>query len=465
MDRIEGEEDVVLEQGFTRMIAEKAIYVFGPDKENVQFLGHAIWQDGERQGSGERVDYDRRKRLLVAQGNAYLRLPRSALGEADLLSGSPRARPAAATNAASSYVEVFSDRMTVQMSPTNGPVQSMIAEKNVLIVDPMQDGRALADQATYREATGLLELSGSPILETQQRLINGKVLQFDRTNRVFRATPDAYVKLPFHALASLGLLSKGIEKPKGPASVPNQKGVGAAPNQKGLGAATNQFVEVWAKSFEYRTNLLRFVGDVRANFLESDVALGQMTCGNLTFYYGEQLDSMAAEDNVQVEQFPVAKSPKQVRRKLSCPKLRAEFGPTGKLDSAWAEQGVVVEQEETGPKQPNPVFTRMTADSLTAFFSKSTNKVERVVAEKDVRVKQGERTVRGAKAVYTEATELLELTGQPTASMPEGDITEAERLIWDRAHTRFIGRGKFRSSWKRAAAGTNQLTSPLSFAH
>ena len=145
-------------RGNTRTIAEKAIYIVGQDKESVQFLGHALWQDGERQGSGERVNYDRRKRLLVAEENAYLRLPRRRLGEANLFSAGPRGKGRVETNTPCAFVEVFADKMTIQLSPTNGPVQSMVAEKNVLIVDPGQDGRALADRATYVETSGLLEL-------------------------------------------------------------------------------------------------------------------------------------------------------------------------------------------------------------------------------------------------------------------------------------------------------------------
>ena len=89
---------------------------------------------------------------------------------------------------------------------------------------------------------------------------------------------------------------------------------------------------------------------------------------------------------------------------------------------------------------------------MTAYFSKTTNKVDRVEADEQVVFSQDGRTANGAKAVYTDQTGLVELTGQPTASMPEGTVTEAERLIWDRIHERFMAKGKFKSEWKQPAS-------------
>jgi len=74
------------------------------------------------------------------------------------LSPVPDSRPS--TTNATAFIEVFSDRMTIQLPPTNGPIQRILAERSVLMVDPAQDGRALADRAEYQEASGVLELTG-----------------------------------------------------------------------------------------------------------------------------------------------------------------------------------------------------------------------------------------------------------------------------------------------------------------
>jgi lipopolysaccharide export system protein LptA len=440
LDRIEAERDVMLQQANNRIIADKAVYTVSRDKEVVEFRGHALWSDGFRQGSGERVTFDRRQHILHAEENAYLKLPRASLGEANFLSSMPaRTKAGVNTNA---FVEVFSEVMTMQLPPTNGPVQRIIAERSVLIVDPEQDGRALADRADYDEATGLLQLTGRPLLETAGRLINGKTILFDRATQLLKAGPDAYVKLPLQALAGLGLFPESSHSPSD-ASV-----------------RTNWFVELWSDQFEYGTNFLRFLGEVRANFLEGDTARAKLTCDLLTVRYGEQVESLQAEKEVEFEQFARNEDPHPVSRKISSPLLRVKFTPLGRLEMALAEQGVHAEQEEVRPDSTGSTFTRMTAETATAFFSSVTNQLERLVAQKDVLFIQGDLSAHGAKAVYTQTNALLELTGQPTASLPEGEITEADRLIWDRVHSRFLGKGKFKSNWKRPAGATNQLAAP-----
>lgn len=442
LERIEAERDVVLVQAGTRATADKAIYTIGEEKETVEFLGHAVWSDGERQGSGERLTFDRHNRTLRAKENAYLKLPRALLGDASFLSSKPST--ADQTNegkTAAALVEVFSDLITIRLPLTNGPVEQVIAERNVLIVDAQQDGRALADKAIYEEATGILELTGSPVMEVEGRMVTGHALRFDRVTKVFTAAPDAYVKLPFQGVADLGIL------PPDSASQPKL-------------VATNQFVEIWAQEFRYLTNRLHFRGNVRATFLDGDSPRGKLTCASMTIRYGAEVESLVAEEKVELEQFALSGSPRPVSRKVQCERLEARFNSKGRLEVAMAQAGVTAEQEEHRTERTLPVFTQLTSESVTAFFSKQSNQVERIVADKDVVFVQDQRVARGAKAVYTEASGLVELTGEPTASMPEGRIVGAERLIWDQKTGRFISTGKFKSEWKRPPGGTKGLSGP-----
>ena len=87
--------------------------------------------------------------------------------------------------------------------------------------------------------------------------------------------------------------------------------------------------------------------------------------------------------------------------------------------------------------------------------------MESVLAQTNVVFAREGRVARSAQGLYLEKTGTLELTGQPTAIMPEGQITEAERLIWDRLHERFAAKGKFKSEWTRPAKSTNHLDLPL----
>lgn len=444
VERIEAEQEVVLQQGTTRAISEKAVYTVGQERETIEFTGHALWQEGDRQGSGERLVFDRRKRTVDAETKAYLKLPKSTLGTAGFLASSAAPDESrTATNARSAFVEVFADRMQIQLPATNGPVQEVIAEKNVLIVDPDQDGRALADRAVYEEATGILELTGSPVLESVRRLVNGRSLKFERATRSFKAAPEAYVKLPFQAVTELGLFTINRPSSKTSATV----------------ARTNQFIEIWSQSFEYTTNQLKFSGDVRATFLEADVARGKLSCGELTLGYQQRLKSMLAENDVRLEQFAIPDDPKAVSRKVRCAILQASFTPAGRIEMATAERGVEAEQEEKRLDRPRPILTKVHAESVTANFAPISNRVSRIVADQDVVFVQDERMARGKQAIYTDSTGLVELTGNPTAAMPEGQIREADRLVWERAGGRFIGQGKFHSTWKKPPAATNRVSS------
>lgn len=440
MDRIEAEQDVVLNQGDTRATADKAVYRVSPHSEVVEFLGNARWTDGGRDGRGERLIFDRRQRTLRADEKARLQLPRSVLAGSGFLFNPSGAAAPGRTNQAASTVEVYSDLITVRLPETNGPVQQIVAEKNVLIVDMEQEGRALADRAVYEEATGVLQLTGAAMMETERRLVSGHTLQFNRATRVFTAAPDAYVKLPVQSLAHLGMFS-------------SQNGAG--PNEA---AATNQFIEVWAKEFQHHTNLLQFSGDVRGNFLKDNVAQGKITCGLLRILYGERLESLVAETQVELEQFAAADSSPAADRKVRCERLTASFTPEGRIALAVAEQGVHAQQEERWTNSAPPLVTQLRSDKVSAIFSRWSNQVERIEADSRVVFSQDQRTARGAKAVYTEKDRQVELTGQPTATMPEGRITEAERLIWDRVTGRFAAKGRFKSEWQSPPGGTNGLS-------
>lgn len=430
VDRIEAEQDVVLRQGSTRGTADRAVYIVGEGRERVAFIGNAVWEDGARQGKGEHLIFDRLSHVLRAETNAYLRLPRAFLGQRGFFALSqPVPASESKVEGVGAVVEVYSDQIVVQLPATNGPVQSVTAEGNVLIVDADQEARALANRAVYQESSGVLELDGSPMFEIERRMVTGQTLRFVRDTGVFTAAPDAYVKLPFEAVADLGIL------PVDGASA--------------RAASTNRFVEIWSREFTYQTNLLQFLHAVRVNFLEGDESRGKLTCASLAIRYGERPESMLAEGDVMLEQFPIKGAARPTSRRVACERLRAKFDSRGRLENAVAELGVAGDQEEHNPGQPGPVHSRLTAETISAFFAPGASQVDRIVADSDVLFVQDGRSAQGAKAVYSGATGLMELTGAPTATMPEGKITGAERLIWDRVRGTFSGKGTFKSEWKR----------------
>jgi hypothetical protein len=277
------------------------------------------------------------------------------------------------------------------------------------------------------------------MMETEHRLITGQVLNVDRATRVLTAEPDAYLKIPLQSLGKLGQ-SGGI--------------------QTNALTMTNGFIEVWSKRFRYTTNRLEFTGQVRANYLETNVVRGKLTCELLTIRYGDQVENMTAEQNVELEQVALSDRPPVVSRHVASPRLEATFSKDGHLQRVFANEGVVFDQEENRPEVPKPTLTKLTCQTVTGFFVGATNRLEKMVAEQDVVFTQDGRVAHSTNAVYTTASGLVELLGNPTATMPEGRITEAERLIWDRGQQRFRARGKFKSEWKRPEGVTNRFTLP-----
>jgi lipopolysaccharide export system protein LptA len=438
VDRIEAEQDVVLRQGGMRGTADRAVYIVGEGRERVAFIGNAVWEDGVRQGKGEHLTFDRLNHVLRAETNAYLRLPRAFLGQRGFFALSqPVPASEGKVDGGGAVVEVYSDQIVVQLPATNGPVQSVTAEGNVLIVDADQDARALANRAVYQDSSGVLELAGTPMFEMQGRTVTGQTLRFVRDTGVFTAAPDAYVKLPFEAVADLGIL---------PVDGTSERV-----------ASTNRFVEIWSREFNYQTNLLQFLHAVRVNFLEGDESRGKLSCASLEIRYGQRPESMLAEGDVMLEQFPIKGSARPVSRRVACERLRAKFDARGRLENAVAELGVTADQEEHIPGQPAPVRSRLTAETVSAFFAPGASQVDRIVADQNVLFVQDARIARGSKAVYSSATGLMELTGAPTATMPEGKITGAERLIWDRVRGTFSGKGTFKSEWKRSPGSAAPL--------
>jgi hypothetical protein len=59
-------------------------------------------------------------------------------------------------------------------------------------------------------------------------------------------------------------------------------------------------------------------------------------------------------------------------------------------------------------------------------------------------VEQPGKVARGERAIYTKATDRLELTGSPSLETPQLIITEARTLVWDKANQGFSATAPYR---------------------
>jgi lipopolysaccharide transport protein LptA len=167
-------------------------------------------------------------------------------------------------------------------------LQRITAEKNVVIdyVEGTNDLHATGEHAVYSTDSGLAKITGHPTWRAGTRQGHGDELIIDQTNQVFFARGGAFLKMP------------GSEKGFG-AFLPETD-----PRRTSRPPSTNVTVEIESDSYELRTNLAYFNGNVRVSQLADAQLRGRMTCGQLTAQFAgtNELQRMVAETNVVIEQ-------------------------------------------------------------------------------------------------------------------------------------------------------------------
>ncbi|MEP6664205.1 MAG: LptA/OstA family protein, partial [Verrucomicrobiota bacterium] len=215
----------------SRFTGGHAVYVLNADEETIQLTGDPVWRDGEREGHADIFFFDRKQNVILAQPNARFKFPREQFGRMNLLNAPTDSKTNSATN---QWVQMTSDRATFQLT-TNGSIQKVIAQTNVVIWSESDDSRATAQQAVYDETTGILELTGEPFWRFKDNEISAKQLVFDKTNRTFTAETKAHLKFPAKMLS-------------------HKNQTNSAP----------RWLEVFSDEFFYQTNHAWFRENVRA---------------------------------------------------------------------------------------------------------------------------------------------------------------------------------------------------------
>jgi len=175
-------------------------------------------------------------------------------------------------------------KLTVMLPMAERRLQSLAA-KDQVVVD-YEKIRATGEQAFYSADTGLVQLTGQPTWRMEAREGSGDELEFDRTNRVFRAIGHARLRMPAAGMGAAGLLS-----------APGSMTASAPP-------PTNQVIEIRCDNYELRTNVAVFREQVRVTQRVGDEVQGQMTCGLLTLTMAgtNELDRMVAEQDAVIAQ-------------------------------------------------------------------------------------------------------------------------------------------------------------------
>jgi len=175
------------------------------------------------------------------------------------------------------------DVLTVDLPMEGRQLRSITAEHNVVIDYTNATAlHATGQRAVYSASTGLMHLTGKPVWRADQRQGRGDELIIDRTNRIFQALGNAWLKMPGQNADAFSFLSSS-----------NQLAAGTS-------GPTNRSIEVWSQSYEFRTNWALFKDHVQLKEFIGDQPRGNLSCDRMTaaFAGSNQLQTLVAETNV-----------------------------------------------------------------------------------------------------------------------------------------------------------------------
>jgi lipopolysaccharide export system protein LptA len=418
LQKIVAEQEVVIldkaSQG--QASGDRAVYQLTDNSEWVELTGlPARWKEGSREGSGNRFVFEPRQSKVLAPEQSLVRLSGTDF-VSPVLIGTPSSqetgRPAPGTN---QFVEITSLFMDVHLPSTNQPARTVLASNQVVIVNPADQSQATGQRAFYSEQTGILELTGMARWESGGRLLTGDAFYYERTNQVFRAQPNAYVRLPLSSLGSNALVSQLF-----------QSTTNTTP-------AATQFLELFSDQFLFRPGQIRFQDRVRGVLWQEDQVIGRLFCGDLTLHLASnQMERIVAQNQVVMEQPPALSSRSNlVEKHLTCEWFAAFLDTNGHVRQLMAQTNVLIRQTEypSSSSTNQPLRTDLRADVVTAWFAEYTNDVDRIVAENNVLIEQVAGRAKGSRAVYSRAEDTLVLSGEVVLETPTGLLNAPAAIL------------------------------------
>jgi len=385
-------------------------YVTNAD-EMMELTDHATWKNGDEEAQADYFLYDSNLHFLVGSNHVHVRWPNPAPGANRPPPGAP---PLAGTNG---FRMLSSDFITLQMPPTNGPVERMTAKGNVLMTNEADHSNSSSEYAVYSRTNDSFELTGHPVWWNDKMEVKGTLLRAELTNQIYHARGNAQFKFNLTAAGNTN----------------------ATPSTR----ATNRWLNIFSDDLDYKTNLATFHGHVIGRLLENEVLRDTLTCDDLVVTLeNNHIVQAVATGDVHGQSEP---NPAGVIKTISSAILTAHFWPaTNLLKDLRAETNVAVLDFSTGPKGAT---NRLTAAVVTAHFSAVTNQLETAVAEHHVVLDQwkGAQTAHatGDKTYYTAATDRATITGSPYARTQSYIITESDLLIMEPKTNRFHAVGRY----------------------
>jgi lipopolysaccharide export system protein LptA len=383
---------------------EWGLYWVTNGNEMMRLTNNAAWQNGDQTAKAEEFDYDSTRHFLTARGKVKVRWPNQALTPAER-ANRYSVKTTVGTNG---FRELIADYAELQFPPTNGPVQSMHAQGNVIIINDEDQSKAMAERADYQRAADRVDLTGSPVWWTTNIEVKADVLTAKLGDKVYYAERNARFKTR---------TGGGASKRPGRAARPDN----------------DQWLHIASDNIEYRTNLAIFTASVHAQLTVSNAVRDTLDCDLLTMdLTSNQVSAAYAVGHVYGETAP---NKEGVVKSISCQKMVAYRSvATGLLKKVDAYTNVVLVQKGTGSNAP---CNTLKADFVTAKFSATTNQIERADADSNVVFDQqkGPQTTHATAehGIYTTVgtNDQVKLTGEPLANNGSYLITGSDYMLWN----------------------------------
>lgn len=403
------EQDVSLlnKKDGLRATGERAVYT--RVDERMVLSGNMTWKQDRREGSANRATIDRREPSLDLQGNVVMRAPRETVGLGGFFLSTTN--PAAAAAESSPLVDLFTDhfqhfparsnltliegavrivdttnqlacdKLTVQ-SGTNVQ-ETAIAEGNVVVSQGTQGHGIRSERAVYTKADDRMVFTGQPNWQLDRSDGRADRVTVHNSTREIHAEGNVATKVALgeQQRTFLNFFPESGETNQGP-----------------------RIIEVFARELTAKDRQVNFLGDARAH----------------------QSPLTGSEPRLRSDTFEI------------------RFGTNANdVESIQARQNVVYEQGSPGMTNGPNVHRKLTATTLTALTDPATGELASLLAEGNVQIEQPRVLGKGERAAYNTATDIFELTGNPTLKTPELIFTKAQKLSWHRRTNRYYATGPY----------------------
>lgn len=371
-------------------------------EEIMKLTTDAAWRNGDQSARAHEFVYYSVRHFLTGSGDVHVLWPETN-----------------ASNGVIGFRELYADYASMQFPPTNGPVQHIHAQGNVIIVNNVDQSRAMADQADYERKTDVVELTGHPDWWNNQVEVRARTLTANLAGKMYHARTDAHFKMRT-AGAKAGQ----------PAALPGQK--------------TNQWIYISSDAIDYQTNQAVFFDRVETRVLQNERLQEKLNCDLLTLELtNNQMRAAYASGHVYGETAPDAAG---VVKTIRCRQLNAYRSlQTSLMQHVDAFTNVIIEEYGIGLAAPS---NKLAADTVIAYFSPATNQIEHAVALRHVvfdQFKAGQTThATSDRADYTTgANDIVKLTGRPLAHNDKYNITDADFMVWLPKSNKFQAFGQY----------------------